>query len=255
VNVKTVGRGALIAVIFTLVLLVILDQAGNPSASSAAGLTPTGTSTSDLTPTEPSPTPTQTPEPPDTHLPFVAKQPTLTPTPTNTPTSTPTKTNTPTAVPTVLTSAQFCSGPFLEISTTGTPTVQNTISISGSGTIVDVDVYINTEHSWVGDLRFSLIRGATTRFLINRPGEPPGLGCSGDDISAILNDSAALPVESQCSSSVPTISGTFSPNEALSGFNNQGISGSWTMKVEDVISGDGGTFNGWCLFLDYTTTP
>jgi subtilisin-like proprotein convertase family protein len=129
------------------------------------------------------------------------------------------------------------------------------MSISGSGTIVDLDVYINTEHSWVGDLRFTLTRGATSRILINRPGEPPGLGCSGDNISTTLDDSAPLAVENQCAASVPTISGTFFPNEALSGFNNQGLSGSWTMKVEDTISGDGGTFNGWCLFVDYTFVP
>jgi hypothetical protein len=108
----------------------------------------------------------------------------------------------------------------------------------------------------VGDLRFTLTHSGVSRILIDRPGVPATtFGCGGDDISAILDDSASQPVENQCSSTSPAISGTFYPNQPLSGFNNQNINGSWTMTVNDFANQYGGVFNGWCLFVDYSTTP
>ncbi|MDX1437596.1 MAG: proprotein convertase P-domain-containing protein, partial [Anaerolineales bacterium] len=153
--------------------------------------------------------------------------------------------------------AQYCHGPFIPIPDTGASTINDAILIKESGAIVDMDVYINTAHTWVGDLRFSLTHNGvgTTRTLIDRPGVPASpFGCLRDDISAILDDSAILPVENQCANAIPTISGTFFPNQTLSSFNGEDINGTWTLKVEDVISGSGGTFNGWCMFVEFETS-
>jgi len=168
--------------------------------------------------------------------------PTPTPGPTNTPpppTSTPppsscttyTSTNVPVNLP------------------NGTSTISSNLTISGAGTIGDLNVSVNMAHAWVGDLRFVLRNQATGTAVtfIDRPGVPASTyGCSGDNINATLSDEAASPVENQCASGTPTINGTFSPNNALNAFDGQSGNGNWVLEVTDLYpSADAGTLNGW----------
>ena len=84
--------------------------------------------------------------------------------------------------------------------------------------------------------------------IFDRPGRTTsGFGCSGNDVDATLDDEAAAAVEDQCSTSGIAIEGTFSPNEPLSAFDGEDLSGSWTMNVSDNAGADLGTFNEWCL--------
>jgi uncharacterized repeat protein (TIGR01451 family) len=46
---------------------------------------------------------------------------------------------------------------------------------------------------------------------------------------------------------VPTIAGTFSPNNPLSAFDGQDLSGVWRMTVSDHFNPDSGTLTRWCL--------
>lgn len=121
-----------------------------------------------------------------------------------------------------------------------------------SGALTNVTLSINATHPWVGDLIFNVAHNAADADIIDRPGVPASpYGCSGDDINAVRDDAAALPVESQCAPSVPAINGTFSLNEPLSVFAGMDRGGTWTITATGAASALSGTLNEWCL----TFTP
>jgi subtilisin-like proprotein convertase family protein len=133
----------------------------------------------------------------------------------------------------------------------GTSSISSQLTVGPSATIDDLDVDIDMDHAWVGDLSMVLTHQntGTAVTIIDRPGVPASTyGCSGDDILATLDDEAALPVENQCGGGTPTISGTFSPNSALSAFDGESSSGTWQLSVTDAFtSADAGTLNGWSI--------
>ncbi|MCH9652005.1 MAG: M36 family metallopeptidase [Deltaproteobacteria bacterium] len=144
----------------------------------------------------------------------------------------------------------ICSSPSLAIpDSPGAPAV-DTLVVSQTGTIDGLTVQIRADHTWVGDLIFTLTHSdtGTAAALIDRPGRVgSGFGCSGNDIDATMDDNGASPVEDECDSGVPTINGTFSPNNPLAAFDGEDISGTWTMSVEDEAGGDTGDLVEWCL--------
>ncbi|HEX9922963.1 MAG TPA: DUF11 domain-containing protein, partial [Anaerolineae bacterium] len=129
--------------------------------------------------------------------------------------------------------------------------VTDTISITGTGLITDLNVSILATHTWVGDLRFILTHEdtGTGGTLIDRPGTPPGqFGCKRNNIEAILDDEATQPVENECAESGPAaISGTFTPNETLAAFDGEDMAGLWHLTVSDHARADHGRLVQWCL--------
>ncbi|MCA9971721.1 MAG: hypothetical protein KC425_15960 [Anaerolineales bacterium] len=180
---------------------------------------------------------------------FAACNPGGGPTPTPGPTATPTNTPAPTATPAPGTCTVYSSSDTPIGLPNGTASISSNISVSGSGTIADVNVSVDMDHVWVGDLIFSVSHLGSSATIIDRPGVPASTyGCSGDDILATLDDEAASPVESQCAGSTPTINGTFTPNQALSAFDGGSGNGTWTLTVQDAYTAaDAGTLNGWSV--------
>ena len=133
----------------------------------------------------------------------------------------------------------------------GTTSISSQLTVGPSSTIADLDVDIDMDHVWVGDLSMVLTHQntGTAVTIIDRPGVPASTyGCSGDNILATLDDEAAAPVENQCAGGTPTINGTFSPNSALSAFDGESSSGTWQLTVTDhYTSADAGTLNGWSI--------
>ncbi|WP_306582696.1 hypothetical protein [Dokdonella sp.] len=127
--------------------------------------------------------------------------------------------------------------------------INNTITLSDSSLLNGLTVSIKANHTWVGDLKFTLSKGATSSALIDRPGVPGStFGCSGDNVDVILDDAASSPVETTCNSTPPALSGTLSPNApGLAPFVGQTLAGTWTMNASDNAGGDTGTFLEWCL--------
>jgi len=142
------------------------------------------------------------------------------------------------------------------------PIVTSTFDISGCGTILDTNIGVDISHTWVGDLIVTVRSPNNTAVtIIDRPGvpEPPvGEGCQADDIFAVLDDGAASPVEDECAAGVPTINGTFIPNNPLSALNGLSADGTWSLDVSDAVSAfDPGTLNDWSVdvFTDTCGTP
>ena len=124
--------------------------------------------------------------------------------------------------------------------------------------IGDLNVLVQINHTWVGDLRVELthVETGTTAMLINRPGLPPPnltcCGCNGNNIDAILSDEASTALETTCEPTVPTIGGTFIAGDPpdptlLATFDGEELCGTWNLKVSDHAGADIGWLSQWCL--------
>ncbi|WP_410005864.1 M36 family metallopeptidase [Aequorivita nionensis] len=131
-----------------------------------------------------------------------------------------------------------------------------TMNVTENVSITDLDVNLNISHTWVGDLIVTIKSPAgTTATIVDRPGRTTtGAGCSGNDILATLDDEAATPVENVCAASVPTINGSFTPNNPLSIFDGESTLGLWELTVSDNAGADTGTINSWGIDYDYEIT-
>ncbi len=151
--------------------------------------------------------------------------------------------------------AQFCRAPNLAIPDNSSAGVNDNLNVSATGTILDLDVYLRINHTWVGDVRTQLTKGSTLA-VFDRPGVPGTTwGCSGDNVDAVFSDEATQPAETSCSNSTGLTTGPYSPNDALSGFDGQSIAGGWTLNVADFASADTGTLVQWCLLPTLDRMP
>lgn len=145
-----------------------------------------------------------------------------------------------------------------DISSAQPTTVTSSLLLSDPRPLAEVAVWMNLEHTWVGDLRARLIRlGVDTVVLFDQPGVPASpAGCPSDDISATFNDNAALTAtdfENTCNAFPPAISGEFRPLETLQRFYLKPASGTWLLEVTDLAEEDGGAIKSWgmrCCFWD-----
>ena len=108
-------------------------------------------------------------------------------------------------------------------------------------------MFVEIQHTWVGDVVVSLTHVSRSAILIDRPGVPErGAGCGADDISTVLDDEALTPVENECGEN-PAIDGDHTPNNPLSVFDGDNAAGIWRLNVSDRFPGDNGALSGWCL--------
>lgn len=210
-------------------------------------------------------TPTRSPTacPPDICVPTFTPLPTDTPefTPTRTPTSQPTATPMPTVPPcspAAASASRFSrpAAPPLSIPDDTPSGVDDCIEVVDGRTISDLNVAVNVHHSYLGDLQVTLEHESTgtTVTLVDRPGVPDtSLGCPYEDIDAVLDDEARRPVEDECAQTPPGIAGTLRPEETLSAFDGESVSGRWTLNVSDNAGEDVGSLASWSLVLNTPT--
>jgi len=146
------------------------------------------------------------------------------------------------------TGLEFCRIGFGSIPDSGSNS--DSMLISEIGEIADLDVALDVTHTRVGDLTFTLTNEdtGTSTVLMDRPGEPAlGInGCSGDDVDVTLDDEGAAPVEDACATN-PAISGRLTPQDPLSIFDGQQLSGNWRLDFADYATQGVGTLDRWCL--------
>jgi subtilisin-like proprotein convertase family protein/uncharacterized protein YvpB len=225
----------------------------------------------------PASSPTFTSSPTLTSTPTATTTQTATPTATTTETATSTATSTETATPTQL-STQFIYLPYVLRQPTYTPTpnpipesvlfcdnignpitipdnipagINNDIWIPDGRILVNLRLYLDIRHSWVGDLIVKLTNLNTGKAItvLDRPGSTE-VGCEYDNVIAILADYAAQPVDDQCASYPQAISGIYQPMQGLNIFSMASIAGTWRLNVSDHYPNDIGTLNHWCLQAD-----
>jgi subtilisin-like proprotein convertase family protein len=124
-------------------------------------------------------------------------------------------------------------------------TVTSTLNIPASGTITDVNVLnLDIDHTWINDLRVKLKSPANTeRFLFDQIcNDQDNILINFDDESP--NNHASIPC--------PPNGGTYQPNQTLGAFDGQNLNGLWTLTIEDLVNGDGGSLQAWSLEVCYT---
>ena len=139
------------------------------------------------------------------------------------------------------------------IPTQGTPQVNSTVSVAAPGLVAGVKILgLDIRHTWVGDLRATLISPAGTAIvLFDRLGVPASqFGCNGDNLLLSFDDLApntALELENTCNPTPPAASGAFQPVDPLAALIGQPASGTWTLRVNDFVNQDGGSIQAWTL--------
>jgi subtilisin-like proprotein convertase family protein len=143
----------------------------------------------------------------------------------------------------------ICHAPNVAIPDNNATGVTDAIIVSDTSTLTGLKVIVRANHTWVGDLAFTLSKGSSSSIIIDRPGVPASTnGCNGDNIDVTMDDASAVPVETQCNASAPAISGIDKPNNPINAvFNGQSLDGTWNLKVTDAAGQDTGTLVEWCL--------
>ena len=125
--------------------------------------------------------------------------------------------------------------------------VRSEIRVSdGLGNIRDINVLLDIQHTWVGDLDVSLIgpRGKTVQ-LVGRDG-----GGSDNFRFTILDDEAAGGIED----GRPPFRGVFRPRGSLADFDGRDPNGTWTLEIKDQAFADGGRLRVWAMEIE-TAAP
>ncbi len=115
----------------------------------------------------------------------------------------------------------------------GSTTTNIKINVADDIKVDDLNVVMNINHTWVGDLSLRLISpDGTTVNLIQRRGG------SGDKLQLVIDDQANASVSAIAAAS--TIVGTYRGEQALSAFRGRTAKGQWTLQVIDHARGDVG---------------
>ena len=128
------------------------------------------------------------------------------------------------------------------------------IEFTETGIVDEIEIDLDVNHTWVGDLRVTLTDpDGNTVTVFDRPGFP-GLffGCSGNDLDVTFTNggSDASVFENTCNNS-PAISGSFQPLDPFSIIlsNNVDAEGTWILNISDNAAGDNGSVTGGQLRL------
>ena len=140
------------------------------------------------------------------------------------------------------------------ISPTAVSTVTSTLNVTENKPVEDVNVTLNINHTWVGDLVARLISPSNdTVLLFDQPGIPGSdFGCDGDNMAVVLDDESAddySALDGQCNSTPPAVSGIFKPAGSLAAQDGASAQGDWRLLVTDTYNEDGGALTAWSISL------
>ena len=140
----------------------------------------------------------------------------------------------------------FSSNQVKEISEDGRNRVWTGINVSGlNGSISDLNVTVDIDHTWVSDLRLILVAPDRTRVvLVNRQGD------DGQNFEGTTFDRQAT---QHINHGVAPFRGTFRPAHNLNKLNGMDPNGRWYLVAMDFVDGDGGQLNGWSMDIQTDT--
>jgi subtilisin-like proprotein convertase family protein len=130
--------------------------------------------------------------------------------------------------------------PILDMQTT-----YDTINITTTGAVLDLNVNLTIYHTWDGDISIYLRKMGGSEIDLSS-----GNGGSGDNyINTTFDDEAT---QSITQGSAP-FTGSFRPEQPLSTFDNGALNGNWILRIYDGYSGDTGQLISWCVIAQYST--
>lgn len=164
---------------------------------------------------------------------------------------------TPTPIPTPI-QLLVCDQPGIAIPDNDRNGIRQSMNLSQSGYITDLNVFVYTPHTWVGDLEISLQApgGAPRLDLLDRPGYPSStIGCGNNTVQAIFDDQALQWAENKCALSPAAVGGSFRPLDPLETLTGFPAGGQWTLSIADVYPYDTGNLMEWCLDMMISQVP
>lgn len=180
----------------------------------------------------------------------------FTPTPTSTKGSTPTAIPSPTPTSFSPNSGQckvYSPADLPKAIPNGTQSNRSKLTVSDTTVIGDLNVSVGISHTYVGDMKVILTHqeSGKSATLIDRPGVPAArFGCKYDDIAAVLSDEASTSLETRCSTTIPTINGSYKANDQLTVFDGISGQGTWLLDLVDAdYYSDPGFLNSWKIQL------
>ncbi len=115
------------------------------------------------------------------------------------------------------------------------------ISFTDVNFLNDVNVTIDVQHTYDGDLTIKLRSPSGTEVIL-----ADNVGGSGDNFTnTTFDDQATQSIQD----GTPPFTGTFRPQGNLSDFEGESTLGDWTLSILDTANGDEGTLNSWTLQL------
>ncbi|MBC6996309.1 T9SS type A sorting domain-containing protein [Neolewinella lacunae] len=150
------------------------------------------------------------------------------------------------AVYSFTTSNQACGGQGasqlpISISANGTPEVIATVNVGIELPISAMEVALDIDHSFIGDLDADLVApNGTVIRLFNAIG---GGNCGGNNLSVVFTDAAVLTAADfvgTCTADPVATAGTFQPAQSFAAFADQSSLGEWRLVLRDNANFDGG---------------
>ena len=125
------------------------------------------------------------------------------------------------------------------------PPTEDTITVATGSTDVinDINLTLNIDHTWDGDMEIVLASPAGTAVTVLASGT---LGNDDNLSDTVFDDQAAAGI----TSGTAPFSGSFIPDNPLSAFDGEAIDGVWTLTVTDTAGGDDGVLNNWTLSIN-----
>ena len=146
-----------------------------------------------------------------------------------------------------------CAFPNAAIPEAGAP-LSSSVVVGVDGIIVDVNIIVDASHGASGHLIFDIENEATgtTVGLLDQPGDIffPG-GCPTPDVDTVFDDEGAFAAEETCNAIAPGIGPNVQPDDALSAYDGQSPSATWTLTASDGQAGTTGVLNQWCVEIFY----
>ncbi len=134
----------------------------------------------------------------------------------------------------------------------------DTLTIPDVEVLQDVNLELNLDHSWIGDLIISLahLDTGTAVSLVDQPGNPfygPD-GCNDNNLLNFLLDDESVngPHDDACPNTDATpayaAGSDWDPIQPLSAFDGELMDGDWQLTITDLATGrDSGFLNRWCF--------
>ena len=129
----------------------------------------------------------------------------------------------------------------------GTTTTSRITVEDSPGTVRDVNVTVNIEHTYTYDLEVTLVSPTGREVtLFDNVGMEDFLGRSMDFTNTVLDDEAGSYIEE----GEPPYTGSYQPMESLSLMDGETMNGTWTLRIRDWGAGDEGQLLDWGLSFD-----
>lgn len=150
------------------------------------------------------------------------------------------------------TASLVCTAPALAIPDGPAAGVATDLVINAEERIDSMEISLDIEHDWVGDLLISLehVESETTIELVNRSDGDGSFGCDANNIRTTVSDDAPLSLQTDCNrgpNNEAFPEAAYRPNDQLSTFSGLPFAGTWRLFVRDQASTFTGTVNEWCI--------